>query len=468
MIRCRANKINTGSKMDTTLWAASALLPDGWAESVEIDIDADGNVSDVRAGVAESGGARAGLLLPAIPNLHSHAHQRAMAGLGERAGDSDDSFWTWRQVMYHYLERIQPEHLQHIAAQLYLEMLKAGYGAVGEFQYLHHDIDGRAYDNRAEMSLQCLEAARRVGIGFTALPVLYRYGGFGAADPVDGQKRFLNDADGFGDIVTALQRETDGDANCAVGIAPHSLRAISADLLGDVIGNTHKPAAIHLHIAEQTKEVDDCLAWSGQRPVDWVYDRFDVDANWCLIHATHMTEAETIRLAESGCCAGLCPTTEANLGDGLFNAVPYFAQQGRWGIGSDSHISIDPVEELRWLEYGMRLERRRRNLLVTPETRHTGRNLFDGALAGGAQGCGRLTGRIERGYRADFIVLDESHPRLYGRSGDALLDSWIFSGNDNLVRDVYVGGRKVIDDGHHADEDEIERNYRNTIDELAD
>ena len=454
--------------MTTTLWAAAALLPDGWASSVEISIDAQGNVDRVETGIDAGNRERIGLLIPAIPNVHSHAHQRAMAGLGERAGDSDDSFWTWRQVMYHYLERIRPEHLQHIAAQLYLEMLKSGYSAVGEFQYLHHGIDGRAYDNRAEMSLQCLEAARRVGIGFTALPVLYRYGGFGEAEPLDGQKRFLNDADGFGDIVVALQQASREDPNSAVGIAPHSLRAISADLLSDVIGNTDQPAAIHLHIAEQTKEVEDCLAWSGQRPIDWLYDRFDVDANWCLIHATHMTDTETLRLANSGCCAGLCPTTEANLGDGLFNAVPYLEQKGRWAIGSDSHISIDPVEELRWLEYGMRLERRRRNLLVSAETRHTGRNLVDGALAGGAQACGRRLGRIEAGCRADFIVLDETHPRLYGRSGDALLDSWIFSGNDNLVRDVYVGGLKVIDNGHHADEDEIARNYRNTIDELAD
>jgi formimidoylglutamate deiminase len=453
--------------MTRKIWAASALLADGWADAVDIGIDANGDIETICADTPYSSGERAGVLIPAIPNVHSHAHQRAMAGLGERAGHSADSFWTWRKVMYHYLERIQPEHLQHITAQLYLEMLKAGYGCVGEFQYLHHDQAGKPYANRAEMSLQCLQAARRVGIGFTALPVLYRYGGFGSAAPLDGQKRFLNDADGFIDIVKSLQQAGAGDANAAVGIAPHSLRAIDRELLGEVIGALDGLAAIHLHIAEQTKEVDDCLAWCGQRPVEWLYDNFSVDRDWCLIHATHMSAMETSTMAQSGCIAGLCPTTEANLGDGFFNAAEYLAQQGRWAIGSDSHISIDPVEELRWLEYGMRLQTRRRNVLVTADTANTGRNLLNGALAGGALACGRRIGSIASGYRADLLALDSDHPRLYGRRSDDLLDSWIFSGNENLVRDVYIGGRKLIDNGHHADEDEIARNYRDTLDQLA-
>ena len=419
--------------MTTRIWAAAALLNGGWASCVDIGIDADGTIDSVAPGCDYSGGERAELLIPAIPNVHSHAHQRAMAGLGERAGDSADSFWTWRKVMYHYLERIEPEHLQHIAAQLYLEMLKAGYGCVGEFQYLHHGVDGSAYDNRAEMSLQCLQAARSVGI----------------------------------DIVESLKSATAGDPNSAVGIAPHSLRAIDRELLAEVIASLDDLAAIHLHIAEQTREVDDCLAWSGKRPVEWLYDNFDVDRQWCLIHATHMTADETAMMARSGCVAGLCPTTEANLGDGFFNAVDYLSANGSWAIGSDSHISIDPVEELRWLEYGARLQTRRRNVLVSPTVVNTGRNLLDGALAGGERACGRRIGRIESGYRADLVALDVDHPRLYGRSGDELLDSWIFSGNDNLVRDVYIGGRKLIDNGHHADEDEITRNYRATLDRLA-
>lgn len=453
--------------MTRKIWAAAALLDNGWANSVEISIDAHGDIDGITPNSDYSTGDRAPLVIPAIPNVHSHAHQRAMAGLGERASDHTDSFWTWRKVMYHYLERVGPEQLQHIAAQLYLEMLKAGYSCVGEFQYLHHDLDGKPFANRAEMSLQCLQAARHVGIGFTALPVLYRYSGFGNAAPLESQKRFINDADGFAEIVAALQKACASDANCSVGIAPHSLRAVSRELLEEVIGAVDNPASIHLHIAEQTREVDDCLAWSGQRPVQWVLDNFAVNQHWCLIHATHMSSAETSQLARSGCVAGLCPTTEANLGDGFFNAVEFFEQRGAWAIGSDSHISVDPVEELRWLEYGMRLQTRQRNVLVEPGRVSTGRSLLDGALAGGTDACGRRIGRIAPGYRADLIALASDHPRLYGRHGDDLLDSWIFSGNENLVRDVYVGGKKLIDNGRHHDEEKIAQNYRATLDQLA-
>jgi formimidoylglutamate deiminase len=455
------------------IWSASALLPQGWAKEVEVTLDSKGNIEQVSSEIPYSEGERVGVLIPGIPNVHSHAHQRAMAGLGERAGQTadsaKDSFWTWRKVMYHYLERIQPEHLFHISAQLYLEMLKAGYTCVGEFQYLHHDINGRAYDNRAEMSLQCMSAAASVGLGFTALPVLYRHGGFGEADPIDGQRRFLNDSDEFVEIVNALQFASKSDANTSVGIAPHSLRAVSQPLLQDVIdscgGNL---AAIHLHIAEQTKEVDDCLAWSQQRPVEWLFNHFDVSSDWCLIHATHMTPEETLLMANSSCVAGICPTTEANLGDGFFNAIDYLKSNGRWAIGSDSHISIDPVEELRWFEYGQRLSTRSRNLLVSTDKVNTGQNLLAGALAGGAQACGRKIGHIKPGYRADFIVLDDNHPRLYGRTQEDLIDSWIFSGNTNLVNSVYVGGEKVIDAGHHVLEETIAQNFRNTLDELAE
>ena len=457
--------------MTTTIWAATALISSGWAESVEISIEDSGDIASVSSGQPYASGDKVEILIPAIPNVHSHAHQRAMSGLGERAGTTGeavtDSFWTWRKIMYHYLERIQPEHLFHISAQLYLEMLKAGYSCVGEFQYLHHNLDGSPYANRAEMSLQCMQAAQQVGLGFTALPVLYRYGGFGSMDPIDGQKRFLNDAEGFIDIVTRLQQASAADANTSVGIAPHSLRAINGELLREVIGALDNLAAIHVHIAEQTKEVDDCLAWSQMRPVEWLFDQFDVDPSWCLIHATHINAAETTAMAQSGCVAGLCPTTEANLGDGFFNAIDYFDQDGCWAIGSDSHISIDPVEELRWLEYGQRLLTRKRNVLVSAGAANTGRNLLDGALKGGARACGRNIASIIAGARADFIVLDDQHPRLYGRQQDDLLDSWIFSGNENLVRDVYVGGNKIIDHGRHADEETIQRNYRTTLDQLA-
>jgi len=459
--------------MTKKVWAASALLANGWASQVEISIDDTGDIASIRSDVDYQQGEKFEVLIPGIPNVHSHAHQRAMSGLGERANraadGSSDSFWSWRKVMYHYLERIQPEHLQHIAAQLYLEMLKHGYTCVGEFQYLHHDQSGQAYDNRAEMSLQCLQAANEVGLGFTALPVLYRYGGFGDAEPLDGQKRFLNNADGFIEIVDQLQQACRGDANCSVGIAPHSLRAVNRDLLANVIeqlgiGNL---AAIHVHIAEQRKEVDDCLAWSQQRPVEWLMNHFEIDQNWCLIHATHMTETETTNLARSGGIAGICPVTEGNLGDGFFNAPDYFSQNGNWAIGSDSHTTTDPVEELRWFEYGQRLLSGQRNVLVSDQHRNTGRSLLEGCWQGGALAIGRKIGLIETGYRADFVVLDTANPRLYGRVEDELLDSWIFSGSDNLVKQVYVGGKQLIKDGHHVNEVSIASHFRSTLDQLA-
>lgn len=462
----------------------SVYLPSGWASDVAVEISDSGDFKSIAALEDLKEESRSayqrisGCVIPGIPNCHSHANQRAMSGLGEKAeidpntkGKTTDSFWTWRTVMYHYLEHIQPQYLYAIAQQLYLEMLKAGYTNVGEFQYLHHDQQGVAYSNPAEMTLQCMQGAWDLGIGFTALPVLYKYGGFGDENPTDGQNRFINDADEFCNLVGKLFEAMDGseNRNTSIGIAPHSLRAVSDVLLREVIDALAEKslAAIHVHIAEQTKEVDDCLAWSRERPVEWLFNRFDVDKNWCLIHATHMSDEETKNLALSGAVAGLCPTTEANLGDGFFELTDFTDQGGTWAIGSDSHISISPVEELRWLEYGQRLLYKHRNIMATPKSLHTGMALLEFVLRGGAQCSGRKIGSIEPGNRADFLVLDNHHPRLHGRCESSLIDSWIFSGNENPVRDVYVGGKKVIDNGHHIIEETIGSEFRRAIDELA-
>lgn len=460
-------------KIIDTIWARQALLPSGWKNNVLIAIDPHGNIastaSDQERPVNGCFSVN-GILIPGITNLHSHAHQRAMAGLAEKScvgQDKLDSFWSWRSIMYNYLEKIQADEIHSIAAQLYLEMLQFGYTGVAEFQYLHHDPDGKPYQNRAELTLQCLQAADDVGIAFTALPVLYQYSGFGSVQATEGQKRFLNDADEFLSIVESLGCVVSESENRSLGIAPHSLRAVDEALLTDVLRQSSDIDIIHIHIAEQQKEVDDCLSWSGQRPVEWLFDRFQPDARWCLIHATHMNQKETAQLAGSGAVAGLCPTTEANLGDGLFNAADYIERHGHWGIGSDSHISISPVEELRWLEYGQRLLTQRRCVLGSQAMSSTGRNLFQQACAGGARATGRLAGKIEPGYRGDFIVIDGVHPRLYGRRGDDLIDSWLFSGNGNPVTDVFVGGRHVIRDGHHADEIQINTRFKKTVNKLG-
>ena len=452
-----------------SIWVKDAFLGNDWARDVRIEIDNHGDIVNYQADCEANGAIIVqGTLLPGMTNLHSHAHQRAMAGLAEKAsGNNQDSFWTWRTTMYYYLERIRPDDLKAIASQLYLEMLQFGYTCVGEFQYLHHDIDGKPYQDRAEMTKQCHQAAVDTGIAFTALPVLYAYGGFGAQIASDGQKRFLNDVEQFAEIVSSLNLEISQSSNSSLGIAPHSLRAVDQQLLEQTFTNCPQAEVIHIHIAEQLKEIEDCLAWCDQRPVEWLLDHFEVNENWCLIHATHMNESETTKLAASGAIAGLCPTTEANLGDGFFNAGQYFSLNGSWGIGSDSHISISPFEELRWLEYGQRLQTNQRNILNTPEQPNTGSHLYQQALAGGAEATARKTGMIKPGYRADFIIIDDEHPRLYGRDQDNLIDSLIFSGNDNPVKDVYVGGVKVIDSGHHIDEEAIRNNFRSTLKHLA-
>ena len=451
----------------TALFAETALLPDGWARDVRFEIAADGGFARVDTGAAPEGAGRlAGPAIPGMPNLHSHAFQRAMAGLAERAGPGDDSFWTWRRVMYDFVGRLTPDHVEAIAAQLYVEMLKSGYTAVGEFHYLHHDAGGAPYDDRCEMSHRVISAAARTGIGITHLPVLYAHGGFGGAAAAEGQRRFLNDGEGFMALVEDLMKRHAGDGQVRVGIAPHSLRAVTRELLAEVVAaldGIDAAAPIHLHVAEQEREVADCLAWSGARPVDWLLDNFDLSPRWCAVHATHMSDAETARLAHSGAVAGLCPTTEANLGDGLFPLAAWLDAGGAFGVGSDSHVSVSPVEELRWLEYGQRLARERRNVAAFGDAPSTGAGLWRAALAGGAQALGRPIGALEAGCRADIVVLDADHPLLAGRAGDVLLDSLVFSGNANVVRDVYVGGRRVVAEGRHTGEDAIAAGYRAAI-----
>jgi len=450
---------------------ANALLPTGWAENVEVTFDGDGLVGAVTADTpAPDGAPISGFAIPGLPNVHSHAHQRAMAGLAERAGPGSDSFWTWREAMYAFAARMTPQDLKAIAAQLYVEMLKGGYTAVGEFQYLHHQPNGVAYGHRAEMSLGCLAAAEDTGIAITMLPVLYAYSDFGGAPPLERQARFINDADGMADILNQVATATAKLPAANFGLAPHSLRAVTVPLLSDVITELDRinPAApIHIHIAEQVLEVEACLATNGQRPVEMLLDQIVVNDRWCAIHATHISPNESKGLASSGAVAGLCPTTEANLGDGIFPAPGFIGAGGAISIGSDSHITVDASDELRILEYSQRLRDGGRNILACGPDQSTGRTLLDRVLAGGAQALGQPVGALEVGRRADIVVLDDDHPALAGRQGDGALDSWIFSGGRSCVRDVYVGGQHVIESGRHRDEDAILQTFRSTLDRLV-
>ena len=452
--------------MQYELFFDHALLPSGWARDVRISV-ADGTILSIAAGATREGAEHiAGIAIPGLPNLHCHAFQRGMAGLAERRGPAADSFWTWREVMYRFLDRLSPDDVQAITAFAYMQMLEAGFTTVGEFHYLHHDIDGRPYADLGEMAARIAAASAETRIGLTLLPSFYAYGGFGGAPPAAGQRRFLNDPDRFGKLVERVRAIAAGLPKAQVGIAPHSLRAVSAETLR-IVCQAMPEGPIHIHAAEQAKEVEESLAVLGCRPVEWLLDNAGIDSRWCVIHATHTTQAEIRALAASGAVVGLCPITEASLGDGVFDGADYLAAAGRFGVGTDSNIQIDAAAELRQLEYSQRLARRARNVMTMQEAESTGRRLFASALAGGAQALQRPIGALAVGLRADIVLLDENHPDLASRHGDEWLDAWIFVVGQTAVKTVLVGAEIVVDAGRHRMRPAIEARYKTVIANLS-
>ena len=441
--------------MATQVFAGQALLPEGWVQDVVISYDAAGTITRVEAGAEHAPGMeRAEIMVPALSNLHSHAFQRAMAGLAEVAGPSADSFWTWRDRMYRCVASMTPDDIETVALYLQIELLKGGFGHLVEFHYQHHDGTGAPYATPAETSLRQFEAARQSGIGLTLLPVFYAQSDFGGVPPVEGQRPFLHDVDGYLRLMETVRARAAEDGQLA-GCAIHSLRAATPEQMRTILAALPQEAPIHIHVAEQLREVEASIGWSGRRPVEWLLDEMPVDARWCLIHATHLTETEVTRMARSGAVAGLCPATEANLGDGIFEARDFLAQGGRFGVGTDSHVATSVAEELRLLEYSQRLRDRARNCLAAGEGSSTGRRLFDGALAGGHQAAGIAKAGLRVGAPASWLALDHAHPFLATAGGDALIDRWIFALGDQAIRDVTVRGKKVIDNRRHALDDEI-------------
>lgn len=493
------------------------LTGDGWVEDAWVRVGGDGVIAAVEAGGRPKTGGKEGAgveeskvervegwAVPGVPNVHSHAFQRAMAGCAE--GRERHSFWTWRDAMYRFVERLTPDHVEAVAAQLYVELLKAGFTCVGEFHYLHHDPRGRPYADRAEMSLRILAAARTAGIGLVHMPAVYETGGFGGAPLEPGQQRFRLDLDAAARLHEALAPAF-AAAGQRLGWAVHSLRAVSSASLRRIAAflDDVGAAPVHIHVAEQEREVEECIAVRGERPVAWLLANAPVDERWCLVHATHMTGDEARAMAACGATAGLCPATEANLGDGLFPLGAFADAGGRFGVGTDSHIARSPAEELRLLEYGQRLAKRRRMVLsataratsmescrTIPQRRDRGQlrgresspadgrgearpSALDGAggallshaWRGGAQALAWNGGRVAAGARADFVVLDAEHPALAGREGGQVLDSWLFSGTDNPVKDVFVGGERVVQDGRHVREEEVARSFRQAARSLA-
>ena len=433
------------------LFAGDALLPTGWAKNVLLQWDAAGRLTGVTPDAAAPGDApvAAGPVLPGMPNLHSHAFQRAIAGLTEYRGQAQDSFWSWRTLMYRFALRIAPEQLEAIALGLYVEMLEAGYTHVCEFHYLHHDSDGRPYADDATLSLALLRAARQAGIGITLLPVLYQTSGFGATPPGEGQRRFIRSTDSMLRLLQQL-KPTCEEQGARLGLAPHSLRAVPPAALREALAGLDSidaSAPIHIHIAEQVKEVQDCIAWSGQRPVAWLLDHAKVDARWCLVHATHMDEGEYRRAAGSGAVAGLCPSTEANLGDGIFDLPAWRASGGAWGVGSDSHVCVNAAEELLLLEYSQRLDTRQRNVAAESSQSHTATAMTLAAVQGGAQAAGCAIAGLAVGQRADFVALDV--PGL--EAADDILATHVFASHrSNAIESVWQAGQARVRAGRHA------------------
>jgi formimidoylglutamate deiminase len=442
------------------LHAATALLPDGWARDVRIGI-AGGRITEVARGRPGPGH---GVILPAPVNLHSHTFQRAMAGMTEGRTAGQDSFWTWRTLMYRFLDRLSPEDVQAIAAQAMAEMAEAGFAAVCEFHYLHHPVGGGTYADPAEMSGRIVAAAEDTGLGLTLLPVIYEQGGVDGRALAGGQRRFGSTPGVFAQVMAGAAQALRPLPDARLGVAPHSLRAVGRDTLATIAGLTDGP--IHLHIAEQVAEVDEVRAAWGARPVEWAVANLPLSPRWCMIHATQMTPAETAALARTGSVAGLCPITEANLGDGIFSAPDWLAAGGSFGVGTDSNVRISLAEELRLLEYSQRLGLKAR--AVMSDTRSTGRLLWDQAASGGAQAAGRNTGAIAVGMWADLLALDTGDLRLEGLTGDSLLDAFIFAGRDGLVTDLWSAGRHIVQDGRHIARDAIAHRFRATLRKLRD
>ncbi|WP_372012366.1 formimidoylglutamate deiminase [Pseudoxanthomonas sp. 10H] len=430
--------------------------PEGWRGDAGLETGA-GRITRLRPAEPSWDG---GWVVPGIPNLHSHAFQRAMAGLAERQTHPRDSFWTWRETMYRVAARFDPERLHAVATQLYVEMLEAGYTTVCEFHYLHHAPDGTPYADPAAMSKALVAAARDAGIRLTLLPVLYMTGGFDRRALSERQRRFGHDLDGFLRLFETLRGMEDDTLR--VGVAFHSLRAVPPEAMASALDALPPGIPLHLHIAEQIGEVQDCLAVRDARPVEWLLDHVPVGPDWTLVHATHLSAGEVAGIAASGATVAICPTTEANLGDGLFPLRDYLDAGGAWGIGSDSHASVSPVEELRWLEYGQRLHTRHRNIAVGTSS-SVGETLLHGALASGARSTGQPVGQLSPGMAADWVGLDAEAPAFAGARPEDVVDRWLFAGNRPLVREVRVAGQAVVSAGRHRDRDAIADRYRRAV-----
>ena len=447
-------------------FAKKAFVNQHWQHNVAIEVK-DGVISEINTGQEPSGAELlTGPVLPAIANLHSHAFQYLMAGMAEVNLNPNDSFWSWRDLMYRIVGKLNPDDIEVIATQLYIDMLKGGYTQVGEFQYLFNDFDGGSYANKCEVSEKLVSAANTANIGITLLPTLYSHSGFGGQAPTEGQNRFINTTESYLENFTTMATKLEEHSLHSIGHCFHSLRAVTQGQMSEVLATVEGAIPVHIHIAEQQKEIQDSIAWSGKRPVEWLFDNFEVDRNWCLVHATHLSEYEIAIVAKSHAVVGLCPTTEANLGDGIFPGAEFTKAGGRWGIGSDSHVSLSVKDELRSLEYSQRLKDMQRNRLYGEDNPNIGEYIFNQAQQGGNQALNIDTG-LTVGQRADFIVLDDSHPMIGARADRDIINSWVFASNENIVKDVFVAGEQAVSNFKHDLQDQSRTQFTKLMRRLA-
>lgn len=449
------------------IYCKTLLQGEQWLDNAVLDLDSNGLIRGIQPGTPQTADSSInGIVIPGMPNAHSHSFQRVIAGLTGPRGNDGDSFWSWREAMYRAANSLSPQQFAAVARWVFTEMLKAGFTSCAEFHYLHHQPTGQVYSDLSEMSSRLIDAAVESGISMTLLPVLYCTAGFGKTHVSQQQQRFYNPADRYLRLLESCKTAIESRPLIELGMAPHSLRAVPGPVLQEVLQSwPEKNYPVHIHIAEQPAEIDDCIAHLGARPVDWLLDNFDVDERWCLVHATHMSDEELRRCAASQAIAGLCPTTEADLGDGVFKTLAWLNSGGRFAIGSDSNVRISIAEELRLLEYNERLRSGRRNVLATP-TETCGRFLYQHAASTGAVAMGQAVGRLEPGKRADLLVLDDDHELLNGRQADAALDTWIFAGDNSMLKSVWVAGRQVVENGCHVTDTASRSGFMQTLKEI--
>jgi formimidoylglutamate deiminase len=447
-----------------SIFARKALLRKGWTENVRFRIDA-GRIEGIDTEVASSAGDFvAGCVIPGLCNAHSHAFQRALAGHTEqRSPAGHDSFWTWRERMYALAGKMNAALLKAIATQAYDEMLASGYTSVAEFHYLHRDPGMDSGDDAMFSAIQ--HAAQVSGIRMTYVPVLYERAGFASDGVDDRQKSFAHTFDEFEQHYERVSSQASEVVNVAIGA--HSLRAVGEDSLRKISAIASRDnVPLHLHIAEQQREVDECMSATGRRPVRWLLENFDVDRHWCLVHATHLDAEEVDALARSGAVVCLCPSTEANLGDGIFPLHAFLSAGGNIAIGSDSHISINPFEELRWLEYGQRLATQSRNITSLRES-HVGREIFARALQGGARISTQQAAELTVGAFADLVVLNDEDPMLVGHASESLLDALVFSGYRLPIERVMVHGEWRVIGAEHVNQAKSRDSFARALRELG-